>query len=132
MKRKLICYKTGKEIYNGTTTVVYGFSYFNENSNSELERKIDEVRKQLYYIRGAYGESQGFESKKIAKLCEGDNYDPKIGKKVAATKAEIKTSSYAVEYVEETIKDLEELKQLLVEAIEPTKKHLEKLKQQKF
>ncbi len=132
MKRKLICYKTEKEIYNGTTTVVYGFSYFNEKDNSELERKIDEVRRQLYYIRGTYGENQGFESKKIAKLCEGDYYDPKIGKKVAATKAEIKTSSDAVEYVEETIKDLEELKQMLVEAIEPTKERLEELKQQKF
>lgn len=131
MKRKLICYKTTKEIHNGTTTVVYGFSYFNAKENSELERKINEVRTQLHYIRGTYGE-EGFVSRKIAKLCEGDNYDPKIGKKVAATKAEIKTSSDAVEYVEETIKNLEELKQMLVEAIKPTKERLEELKQQKF
>lgn len=132
MKKGIICYQNQKEIYNGTTTIIIGFSYFNGKVGSELEKKASDVIYQLRVIDGFYGNEQGFVSKKIARLCEGDEYDRKVGKKVAAIKAEIKTSSDAVEYVEETIKDLDSLKEMLLEAIEPTKKRLEELKKQEF
>ena len=74
----------------------------------------------------------GFVTKKIARLCEGDEYDKKTGKKVAASKAEIKTSSDAVEYVEDLVAELDVLKEMLLEAIEPTKKRLKELKKQEF
>ncbi|MBP5470958.1 MAG: hypothetical protein J6Z11_17140 [Candidatus Riflebacteria bacterium] len=125
--KRIISYENEKEIYNGTTTIVIGFSYFNGKVGSELDKKITDVIHQLRVIDGFYGNEQGFESKKIAKLCEGDTYDPKIGKKVAATKVELKTSADAIEYVEETIRDLEKLKEMLTEAVKPTKERLDKL-----
>ncbi len=131
MKKGIICYQNQKEIYNGTTTIVKGFSYFKDRFGTKLDRKIKDVREALNTVNGQYS-SMGFVTKKIARLCEGDEYDKKIGKKVAASKAEIKTSSDAIEYVEDLVAELDVLKEMLLEAIEPTKKRLEELKRQEF
>lgn len=131
MKKGIICYQNQKEIYNGTTTIVEGFSFFKDRFGTELDRKIKDIREALNTVNGQYS-CMGFVTKKIAKLCEGDEYDKKIGKKVAASKAEIKTSSDAVEYVEDLVAELDVLKEMLLEAIEPTKKRLEELKKQEF
>ena len=131
MKKGIICYQNQKEIYNGTTTIVEGFSFFKDRFGTELDRKIKDIREALNIVNGKYS-CKGFVTKKIARLCEGDEYDKKIGKKVAASKAEIKTSSDAVEYVEDLVAELDVLKEMLLEAIEPTKKRLEELKKQEF
>ena len=91
MKKGIICYQNQKEIYNGTTTIVEGFSFFKDRFGTELDRKIKDIREALNIVNGKYS-CKGFVTKKIARLCEGDEYDKKIGKKVAASKAEIKTS----------------------------------------
>ena len=131
MKKGIICYQNQKEIYNGTTTIVEGFSFFKDRFGTELDRKIKDVREALNTVNGQYS-NMGFVTKKIASLCEGDEYDKKTGKKVAASKAEIKTSSDAVEYVEDLVAELDVLKEMLLEAIEPTKKRLKELKKQEF
>ena len=131
MKKGIICYQNQKEIYNGTTTIVEGFSFFKDRFGTELDRKIKDVREALNTVNGQYS-NMGFVTKKIARLCEGDEYDKKTGKKVAASKAEIKTSSDAVEYVEDLVAELDVLKEMLLEAIEPTKKRLKELKKQEF
>lgn len=131
MKKGIICYQNQKEIYNGTTTIVEGFSFFKDRFGTELDRKIKDVREALNTVNGQYS-NMGFVTKKIARLCDGDEYDKKIGKKVAASKAEIKTSSDAIEYVEDLVAELDVLKGMLLEAIEPTKKRLEELKKQEF
>lgn len=128
MKKRFIRYKNEREIYNGTTTVIEGSAYIETVAGTPLDKATKDTCSELLdLINGCY-----FETKKVAKLCAGDEYDAKVGKQVAASKAEIKTSAKAVAYVKKVVEKLDNLKALLLEEIKVTEDRVEELKNKNF